>query len=359
LGRKRFSVGKIKKSDYLPVGKYPIIDQGEEKIAGYWNKESDVFENELPVIIFGDHTRRFKFVDQKFVRGADGTKILKPKKIFDPKFFFYAAQNLDVPNKGYNRHYKYLRELKIPVPPKIEQQKIASILTTVQDAIEQTEAVIQATRELKKSMMKHLFTYGPVPVGQTDQVELKETEIGEIPEEWKIHKLDKFCSFTTGKLNANEAKENGKYPFFTCAQETYKIDKYAFDCQAILLAGNNANGIYSVKHYKGKFNAYQRTYVISIMEEENLEYEYLKYALETRLNFLQTVSIGTSTKFLTAKIINQLKLPIPSKSTQIEIIKILNTIDVKIQSLENEKLHLENTFESLLENLMTAKVRVV
>ena len=80
--------------------------------------------------------------------------------------------------------------------------------------------------------------------------------------EWKEYKLGEIASFQTGKLNSNEAVENGLYPFFTCSPITLRINTYAYDQKAILLAGNNAEGNFSIKYYEGKFNAYQRTYII-------------------------------------------------------------------------------------------------
>ena len=80
---------------------------------------------------------------------------------------------------------------------------------------------------------------------------------------WRECKLGEIATYRTGKLNSNASTENGKYPFFTCSPITAKIDNYAFDEEALLLAGNNANGIFSLKYYKGKFNAYQRTYLIN------------------------------------------------------------------------------------------------
>jgi len=94
---------------------------------------------------------------------------------------------------------------------------------------------------------------------------------------WEIKKLGNLTTIKTGKLNANAMVENGDYAFFTCSREVFRIDNYAFDCEAILLAGNNASGDFNVKHYKGKFNAYQRTYVITIDDNDKLLYVYLKY----------------------------------------------------------------------------------
>jgi len=175
----------ILKSEYKPMGKYPIVDQSMNFIAGYTDENEKILKQQLPVIIFGDHTRIFKFVDFPFAIGADGTKIIFPKKdTFDPKFLYYYFLNLKIPSKGYNRHFKLLKESFAIRPSLPEQSAIAKVLSTVQDAKEKTDAVITATKEFKKSLMKHLFTYGHVSLEEAENVPLKETEIGMVPEGW-------------------------------------------------------------------------------------------------------------------------------------------------------------------------------
>ena len=120
---------------------------------------------------------------------------------------------------------------------------------------------------------------------------------------------------TTGRLNSNAAVIGGKYPFFTCAKEVFAIDEYAFDQEALLLAGNNAQAEYDVKHCKGKFNAYQRTYVLTL-KNLNWSYPFYKFALEYQLDNLKRTSKGTSTKYITMEIMNRTMLPAPSVEKQ-------------------------------------------
>jgi len=147
-------------------------------------------------------------------------------------------------------------------------------------------------------------------------------------EEWKEIKLGEIAEFRTGKLNSNAAVHKGKYPFFTCAPETYLINDYAFDQKAILLAGNNADGIFNIKYYEGRFNAYQRTYVINPISSE-IDILFLYYALQLCLQQFKVLSQGTSTKFLTAKILNAFSLKVPSITTQQRIVDIIKSLDDK------------------------------
>ncbi|MBU4190370.1 MAG: restriction endonuclease subunit S, partial [Candidatus Thermoplasmatota archaeon] len=95
------------KSSYKSKGKYPIVDQGKELIAAYTDEESKVYKKSIPLIIFGDHTRIFKYIDFPFVTGADGTKLLKAnEELFENKFLYFALGRLNIPNRGYNRHFK-------------------------------------------------------------------------------------------------------------------------------------------------------------------------------------------------------------------------------------------------------------
>lgn len=114
---------KINKRDFLAEGKFPIISQEEEFINGYWNDENDLIRISKPVVVFGDHTKIFKYIDFDFVQGADGVKVLCPKDFLLPKFFYYQLLSLPLESLGYARHYKMLKEQQIVVPSMKEQEK--------------------------------------------------------------------------------------------------------------------------------------------------------------------------------------------------------------------------------------------
>jgi len=245
-----------------------------------------------------------------------------------------------------------LSDLEIPLPSYAEQRRIAHVLGTVQQAIEQQERLIRSTTELKQALMQKLFTEGLRGEAQ------KETEIGLVPESWEVVKLGSLVNFTTGKLNSNAAVEDGKYPFFTCSQETFRINDYAFDTEAVLLAGNNAQAVYSVKHYHGKFNAYQRTYVITLKDSSRIPYSYLQHLLSMGLERLKDVSIGSSTKYLTLGILMGLPVLLPNKQEALEVGTALDTLDRKLAQSNSKLTALQDLFRTLLHELMTGKVRV-
>jgi type I restriction enzyme S subunit len=117
---------RIPESDYLAEGALPVIDQGEKPIGGYCNDEALKFDGDLPVILFGDHTRRVKLVHHPFVVGAQGIKILQPKPGFDPRFLYYQFSTIDLPDKGYSRHFQYLRKAQFVAAPSEEQGRIVA-----------------------------------------------------------------------------------------------------------------------------------------------------------------------------------------------------------------------------------------
>jgi len=192
---------QIPAKDIASVGRFPVVDQGQQFVSGYCDDTDRVIDFDLPLIIFGDHTRCLKYVDFPFILGADGTKVLLPdKKIYDPKFYYYALVSLDLPSRGYNRHFKSLVERCIPLPPLPEQKKIAHILSTVQQAIEAQERIIQTTTELKKALMHKLFTEGLRNEPQ------KQTDVGPVPESWEVVEMRRkwaSCS-TAGTLSFND-----------------------------------------------------------------------------------------------------------------------------------------------------------
>ena len=166
----------------------------------------------------------------------------------------------------------------------------------------------------------------------------------------RICKLSDIAKFTTGKLNSNAATKKGRYPFFTCAPEPLKIDTYAYDTKAIILAGNNAEGNFHIQYYEGKFNAYQRTYIIETNDETIVDLRYLYYALKICLQHFKQISQGTATKFLTAKILNAFELPIPRIEEQQKIALVLAGIDEKIKTNEMINNNLEQQAKILFKS---------
>lgn len=148
---------------------------------------------------------------------------------------------------------------------------------------------------------------------------------------WQVTSLGSIATFRTGKLDSNAAEDNGMYPFFTCSPETYRINTYAFDTEAVLLAGNNANAVYPIKYYKGKFNAYQRTYVIEPKSAELADCRYLYYLISFLLQKLKEASVGSATKFLTKQILENFQVDVPPLEEQKAIARILSSLDDKIE----------------------------
>ncbi len=148
---------KIPKENYLANGLYPIIDQGQEYIAGYSNDADGLYRN-VPAIIFGDHTRIIKYVDMPLFLGADGVKLLRAK-IPNPnyKYLYYALSYAKIPDTGYNRHFKWLKEVEIPLPPEAKQAQIVRTLDKVSELIALRNQQLAKLDELVKARFVEMF----------------------------------------------------------------------------------------------------------------------------------------------------------------------------------------------------------
>jgi len=160
---------KVAQKKYLAEGKFPIIDQGKKFIAGYSDDESLLINDGLPFIVFGDHTRTFKYVNFNFVPGADGVKVMKPLGV-NSKWCFYMFQAIKLPNKGYARHFQYLKEAYLPIPPP-EQQK--RIVAKIEELFSHIDAGIEALKKAQKLLKQYR------------QSVLKAAVTGELTKDWR------------------------------------------------------------------------------------------------------------------------------------------------------------------------------
>lgn len=195
---------KMKSKNYLKHGKFPIIDQGKNLVSGYCDDETMLIKIDTPVIVFGDHTRCFKFVNFNFVAGADGIKILKPKANFDAKLFYYFCQILNFPNKGYARHYQYLIKTDINFPREQAEQnlivkKIESCFEKIDFAISNFKKSKELIEIYKQSVLSHAFN------GKLTNSNLNS---------WQVKKLGEIAVTSSGgtpSRNNAEFWENGSF----------------------------------------------------------------------------------------------------------------------------------------------------
>jgi type I restriction enzyme S subunit len=203
---------KMKSSNYFEEGEYPVIDQGEKYISGFVNDENLLYKGELPVIIFGDHTRIFKYVTKTFAVGADGTKILKPIEAFDAKFFFYYMKSLTVPSLGYSRHYKILNSIEVPLPPLPEQQRIVAKLDNLFGHLDALKTGLDRIPQLLKDFRQKVLTQavtGKLTEEWRERNDLEEIDnafvcetyfdLHEIPESWIYSKVGLIGDVKGGK----------------------------------------------------------------------------------------------------------------------------------------------------------------
>jgi type I restriction enzyme S subunit len=150
---------KIPTSDYQSEGIFPIIDQSQDFISGWTNAGEALIGNGLPVIVFGDHTCALKFLSVPFAQGADGIKIIRPKRGIDTRFLFYALEANPVIQDGYKRHFSALKEqiVMFPDPKSGEQQRIAGCLTSIDDLIATETRKLDTLKAHKKGLMQQLF----------------------------------------------------------------------------------------------------------------------------------------------------------------------------------------------------------
>lgn len=143
---------KLKQKEYLPEGKLPVIDQGQELVGGYTNNTEMKISSEIPLIVFGDHTKVLKYITFDFVAGADGIKVLKPKRMYFPKLLFYFLQGAKLPNKGYARHFQYLEKIYIPLPPIAEQLRI---VTKIEELFTKLDAGVEALKQVQVQLKRY------------------------------------------------------------------------------------------------------------------------------------------------------------------------------------------------------------
>lgn len=232
-----------------------------------------------------------------------------------------------------------LKRLPIILPDNLyEQTKIADFLSTVDDKIQNQQDKITHLENIKKGFMQKIFSR---------KIRFKDDGGDEFPE-WEEKKLGDICNITTGKLDANAMNKDGKYRFYTCAAEYYRINSYAFDTEALIISGNGANVGY-IHYYKGKFNAYQRTYIL-----DNFFYhiKYIKTYLDKYLHKrIENEKKAGNTPYIVLSTLYDMKIELPCLEEQMKIADFISSFDEKISTEKETLEHLKQLKKGLLQQM--------
>ena len=367
-------VVKDKRTNYFPENKVLgnvkkfILKEGDILIAmtGATTGKVAVVPKEYENSLLNQRVGKFDIfsddLDNSFFRFFSITKSFQ-EKVLDN--ILKSAQG--------NVSPKQIENINISFPPFPEQQRIAHVLLTIQELKEKTENFINTLEELKKSTMKHLFTYGYIKFDNVDKLELIETEIGELPKEWEIKKL--------GNINQEKCKnispvkdETYEYYSIPAYQESQKpsivegktiLSQKKILKESMILFGKlnpRVEKVWIVKNYSShkKIGSGEWITIISNPEEADSTYLYYLQWSHHVMPIAKTLVSGStpSRQRVDPTSFYDLNVPLPSLDEQKNIASMLSVIDSKIGAEENKKKALEELFNSMLEDLMTAKIRV-
>ena len=330
---------KIPTNLYLENGLYPIIDQGQSEIAGYTDKVEGLF-TDIPAIIFGDHTRIIKYVDTPCFLGADGVKLLKAK---DPtanyKYLYYALCNADIPNTGYNRHFKWLKEIEIPEYSTEEQNSIVSQLEKIDALISLRKQQLVKFDELKKVRFMELirdneFTY---------------VRLADVVESGRIitYGIVKPGEHTEGGIPVIKVKD---FPNGTILMDDLLLASPDVESKYERSRVKEGDLLFSIRGSVGRTafvpkelinaNITQDTARISI--DQNFNPHYIRASLEYDI-VLQEINEhirGVAVKGISLSELREIKIPVVSQSIQ-------NVFGCFIEQTEHSEIEIQKSLEKL------------
>lgn len=341
---------KLKGKEFLTEGKYPIIDQGEKYIAGYTNDKNKIYNKILPVIIFGDHTRILKFINFPFALGADGVKILVSNENVSSKYLFYAIRSLKLENLGYSRHYKLLKNKKIPLPfsnnqPDIaEQERIVSILEKAEKQKERCKKAEELLDEYLKSVFNEMFY----------NKGFEEKRLGEI------------CKIVSGSTPSTSKSEywNGEINWVTPAELIDGHTFYYFESQrkiteeglkscsaeifpegTVLLTSRAPIGKLAISGNKMCSNQGFK----NLIPLEKINSIYLYFWLLQKKQYLNSLGNGATFKEISKKIVSNILIPLPPLPLQQKFANIVEQVEKMKEKIKKNKLASEELFNSLMQ----------
>lgn len=310
------STKKLKQKDYLLNGEIIVVDQGKEFIGGYSDKYEFVYNKDLPVILFGDHTRVIKYIDFPFIQGADGVKLLKPKPFWNKRCFYYALQNVDIKNLGYRRHFKIFSKLSLCLPPLPEQNRIVErierLFSKLDDAKELVQNAIDSFENRKSAILHKALT------GELTQKWREENGIS--LDSWNTVTFQKFCYLNRGFDLPSKNRNKGDYSLVTSSGITDTHNEYKIKAPGVVTGRSGTIG--KVFYIENDYWPLNTTLYAKEMYDN-----YPKYVYYYLINFdFKKYSSSTAVPTLNRNNFSDELITVPIFFEQQEIVRILDSI---------------------------------
>nr|WP_315050421.1 restriction endonuclease subunit S [uncultured Lachnoanaerobaculum sp.] len=341
---------KIPKEEYLSNGKYIVIDQGQNNIAGYTNIDDGLFED-VPAIVFGDHTRIIKYVDEPFFLGADGVKLLKSKiKDANYKYLYYVLRNARIPDTGYNRHFKWLKEINLEYKDAESQKNIVKTLDTVTNIIELYKVELSKLDNLIRARFVEMFGDPSVNNKRWQRGVINEigsciagaTPSTKVDEYWNNGTIPRMSS---GEVNKGRIDRTDN--FITHLGYDKTSTKLVPPKTVVLaMAGQGrTRGMAAITEIELCTNQS----ICSIVNNEKIDAEYLLYFLKLQYNELRRASTNTDGRGgLNLKIIGNYPIIIPPVGLQKRFANFVEQVNKsKLLSVSQPQIHIYKTLTLL------------
>jgi restriction endonuclease S subunit len=340
---------KIPAKNYSSTGKLAVIDQGSAYIGGFTDEIEKAVNIELPVIVFGDHTRSIKFIDFPFAAGADGIKILKPNSYLVPKLFYWFLKAIKLPDKGYSRHFQYLRTSKIPLAPLNEQKRIA-------DKLDRLLAKVDACRERCDRIPLILKRFRQSVLAAATSGELTEDwrEDRNISFDWQYVDIQSVARVGTGstplRSNSSYYSDEGipwvtsaatGQSFVNAASEFVTENAISAHRLKIYPVGTLLVAMYGEGKTRGQVTELAIEATINqacaavIVDESLTERKYVKFSLEANYLEMRELAEGGNQPNLNLSKIKEFSLHLPSLCEQQEIVRRVEKLFTFADRLES------------------------
>ena len=323
---------KIPKEEYKKKGKYIIIDQGKDKIAGFTDNEDGIF-TDVPTIIFGDHTRIIKYIDKPFFLGADGVKVLKSKiNNANYKYLYYALKAAYIPNTGYNRHFKWLKKVSINYPSFEKQKRIVKLLDNLSEVKNKKNEELKLCDTLIKARFVEMFGD---PISNNKSLSLKEfREICDL----------KAGDFTPAKQIFKVQDPINQYPCYGGNGIRGFVSNYTHDGKYVLI-GRQGALCGNVKLASGKFKNTEHAILVNPKIPINVFWLFELLDLE-KLNRFKS---GAAQPGLAVKTLNKILIPNVDLECQNEFANFVQQVDKSKVAVQKSLEETQTLFDSLMQ----------